>query len=165
MKTFLVRWVFRPMFLMLNLLLRTSKKQRNALVPTGRDEKFEVAIRSELRFLFEDYAAEVIENSYFRNFFGNALVKLRAQNVVVIIIKDRRMGADDIFIEVAPCFDDSASIPLEKLMWALEIIPRSRSYVWLSDVREILTLGFPAILTAFSESAFPHTLVKIRAIS
>ena len=134
-----------------------KRRQRRASQPTGRDEKLEREIRSELPFLFAEYSAEVVSNSFYWYSFGNAVIKIACENLMLVFTRDR----GDLRLWIAPRNQPQSMVLVERVLWGLKLLPESRSWVNLRDLAELLQKFLPTLQTAFSSSEYEKTRWRV----
>jgi hypothetical protein len=158
---FLLLNLLRPIFWLIYLLrggeTGFKERQQRAFQPTGRDEKLEQEIRSELSFLFEEHAAEVISNEFYYYSFGNAIIKIACEYLLMIFTRDR----GDLRLWIAPRDQPQSMVLVEQVLWGLKLLPETRSWVDLRDLAELLRKFLPAIQAAYSPSQYETTRWRI----
>jgi hypothetical protein len=124
---------------------------------TGKDERLEQQIRSELSFLFEEHAAQVVSNEFYYYSFGNAIIKIACENLMMIFTRDR----GDLRLWIAPSNQPQSMVLVERVLWGLKLLPESRSWVDLRDLALLLRKFLPALQTAFAPSEYENTRWRV----
>lgn len=73
-------------------------RMQRSLKPDGTEPDLEEKVRLGLRFLFRDLSATVVSNQRFPRAFGNAILVIAADTLVMRLVRDR----DELRFDVAP---------------------------------------------------------------
>lgn len=138
-------------------------RMQRTLKADGTDTELEEKVRQGLRFLFRNSSASVVSNHRFPRAFGNAVLVVAADTVLVRIIRDR----DDLRFDVA-----SANSPTEwKLLpVALGAVkgnaqkPVLPSCLTIHQCGTLLEAGFEPLRSAFSLETYPITNTSMQEI-
>lgn len=138
-------------------------RMQRILKADGTDGELEEKVRQGLRFLFRNSSASIVSNHRFPRAFGNAVLVVAADTVLIRIVRDR----DELRFDVA-----STNSPTEwKLLpVALAAVqgngedPVLPSCVSIRQGGALLEAGFKPLRAAFSLENYPITKASIQEI-
>lgn len=139
------------------------ESMQRILMPDGTDPELEEKVRQGLLFLFRNLSASVVSNHRFSRAFGNAVLVVAADTVLIRVVRDR----DELRFDVG-----SANSPKEwrLLPVALAAVqgnaqnPVLASCVSIHQGGELLEAGFEPLRAAFSPENYPIAKTSMQEI-
>jgi len=139
-----------------------ERMQRN-LKPDGADPELEEKVRQGLRLLFRDFSASVVSNHRFSRAFGNAVLVVAADPVLIRVVRDR----DELRFDVASANSPKEWRPLPVALAAVQgnaQNPVLASCVSIHQSGALLEAGFEPLRAAFSPEKYPITKTSMQEI-
>ncbi len=139
------------------------ERMRRALKPDGTDPELEEKVRQGLRFLFRNLPASIVSNHRFPRAFGNAVLVVAADTVLMRVVRDR----DELRFDVASANSPKEWRPLPVALAAVQgnaQNPVLASRVSIHQSGALLEAGFEPLRAAFSPEKYPITKTSMQEI-
>ena len=139
------------------------ERMQRTLKPNGTDPELEEKVRQGLRFLFRNLSASVVSNHRFPRAFGNAVLVVAADTVLIRAVRDR----DELRFDVASANSPKEWRPLPVALAAVQgnaQNPVLASCVSIHQGGALLEAGFEPLRAAFSPENYPITKTSMQEI-
>lgn len=139
------------------------ERMQRTLKPDGTAPELEEKVQQGLRFLFQNLSARVVSNHHFPRAFGNAVLVVAADTVLIRVVRDR----DELRFDVASANSPKEWRPLPVALAAVQgnaQNPVLASCVSIHRGGALLEAGFEPLRAAFSPENYPITKTSMQEI-